>query len=113
MWLLFPLLNLSAEDSFGKKFGLLARGMGGYMGILFLYNLVFNGSNPAELQRSLVLLAFVFLLVTLLAALHRPLGALLNHLSHTELAPIARSAVVTTLSMGAAIVVVEMALFNK
>ncbi len=113
MWLLFPLLNLSADDSFEKKFGVLARGMGGYVGLLFLYNLVFNTSNPAELQRSMVLLVFVFLLVTLLAALHRPVHAFLSRLSRTELAPVARSAVLTALSMGGAIIVVEMLVLNS
>ena len=72
---LLPLVGLSPDDSFGRKFGLVAGGMVSFMVIRLLASCA---ASPNAAQENVLPLFFSLLLATLVVLLYRPLVRLLS-----------------------------------
>ena len=90
-----PLLGVSPRDSFWRVLCILVIGLAPYMILVLLYAVAFS---PPDITRGVVLLAFVTLLATLLAAICRPLRRILGR--HTDIDAAAASWGAAQVSLG-------------
>lgn len=116
MLLLMPLAGISAEDPYWTKLVVFLAGVP----LLVLGAVVYLGvtgagdSSPAGMvqqNRSIALGASVGLVASL-SALHRPLFARLDRISHTETLPVIWRDARTAVAMGAAVFVFMLTFYN-
>ena len=114
--LLMPLAGISAEDPYWTKLvaflagvPLLLLGAVAYLGVIGS-----SGSSPTGMveQNRWIALGASVGLVASLSALHRPLFARLDRISHTETSPVIWRDAALAVAMGAAVLVFMLAFYN-
>lgn len=107
-WLL-PLVSLFPEDSFNRKFGVVAGGMVSF----FVVRLFFSGlRSPSHLKENTVPLVFSIILATIVVWLYKPLCSILRNISNTEAAEIRWSVVLFSKALGIGMIVFQLIFFN-
>jgi len=104
-----PLVSLSASDSFGRRFGVVAGGMVSFMVIRLLGSSVLS---PHLAQENTVPLIFALLLAAIVAALYGPLHASIRRPGATEPTPVRWPAVASAAALGVAMILFQMVSCN-
>ena len=106
---LLPVVSLSPEDSFGRKFSVVTVGMVSFM----VLRLLFSSLRSSDLLiENTVPLVFACLLAAAVTLLYAPWNALFSRIPKTDLAPITWPAVVTSSLLGIGIVLFQLVAFN-
>ncbi len=118
IWLLLimPLVGFAAEDAFWRKLLVFLAGIPlllfGAVLYLSLWGSYDTGSASYVLQNRQIAFASSVALVTILAALHRPLFPLLDRISHTPLAHVGWRDTMMALGLFGAVFIFQMMFFN-
>lgn len=107
-WVL-PQVGLSASDSFGRRFSAVSGGMVSFMLIRLLGSSVLS---PHLAQENAVPLVFALLLAAIVAALYRPAQSVLRRSSDNGSAGVHWPAVLSSTTVGAAMILFQMAALN-
>jgi hypothetical protein len=114
--LLMPLAGISAEDPYWGKLVTFLAGVPLLMlgAVVYLGVIGSSGSSPAGMvqQNRSIALGASMGLVASLSALHRPLLARLDMISHTETSPVRWSDAGLAVAMGAGVMVFMLAFYN-
>ncbi len=106
---LLPLVGISPNDPFGRKFGVVAGGMVSFM---FLRWLVSSFLSPDLALENTVPLVFALLLASIVVMLYGPLYPILNRISRTEPVSVTWPVAIFSMTLGAGIVMLQLASFN-
>ncbi len=106
---LLPLAGLSPNDSFSRKFGLVAGGMVSFMVVRLLASCA---SSPNAAQENVLPLFFALLLATIVVVLYRPLVRMLSRGSEPEPASVTWPAVVSSVALAVGMVLFQISFFN-
>jgi hypothetical protein len=107
-WLL-PLVNLSPADSIGRKFSVVVGGMVSF----FVIRLVFSSMRSSSpVLENTVPLVFSILLAAIVASLYKPLNAIQSRMSKTKLAPVTWPATILSITLGAGMILFQLASLN-
>jgi len=106
---LLPLVGLSPEDSFSRKFIIVA---GGMVSFLVIRMLISGLRSPNQFTENTVPLLFSLLLATIVVLLFRPFHAILGRMSETEPALVTRPAVVPSTLLAVGMVLFQLLLLN-
>jgi len=125
IWLLqlLPLAGISGQDPFGRKLVVLLAGMPLFISGTVFYQLLFGVDHfvPSWNQvktvsdiviEHLIQLGAAIIIMAALAALHRPLSAWLDKLSHTPVAQVRWQAVLVSIGLAVVIIAVQWVFFN-
>jgi hypothetical protein len=106
---LLPLVGLAPNDSFGRKFGVVA---GGMISFMVLRLLVSSASSPAAVQENTAPLLFSLLLATIVVALYRPLASVFKRIPEAEPAPVTWPAARSALALAMGMVLFQIIFLN-
>lgn len=120
---LLPLAGISAQDPFWRRLVVLLAGMPLFISGTVFYQLLFGVDLfvPSWNQyvtvsdiviKHLIELGVGIIVMTALAALHRPLSAWLDRLSHTLVAQVRWQAVLVSIGLAVVIIAVQWVFFN-
>ena len=125
IWLLqlLPLAGISGQDPFGRKLVVLLAGMPLFISGTVFYQLLFGVDhfvpswNHVKTVSDIVIehliqLGAAIIIMAALAALHRPLSAWLDKLSHTPVAQVRWQAVLVSIGLAVVIIAVQWVFFN-
>lgn len=125
IWMLqlLPLAGISAQDPFWRRLVVLLAGMPLFISGTVFYQLLFGVDLfvPSWNQyvtvsdiviKHLIELGVGIIVMTALAALHRPLSAWLDRLSHTLVAQVRWQAVLVSIGLAVVIIAVQWVFFN-
>jgi len=106
---LLPLTNLSPADTLNRKFIVVTGGMVSFM---FLRLLVSSFFSPDLALENTVPLLFALLLASIVVMLYGPLYPIFNHISRTEPVSVTWPAAIFSMTLGAGVVVLQLASLN-
>jgi len=125
IWMLqlLPLAGISGQDPFWRKLVVLLAGLHLFISGTVFYQLLFgvNLFVPSWNQyvtvsdiviKHLIEFGTAIIVMTALAALHRPLSAWLDRLSHTPVAQVHWRAVLVSIGLAVVIITVQLVFFN-
>ena len=123
MMQLLPLAGISAQDPFGRRLVVLLAGFPLFISGTVFYQLLFgvdlfvpswNQHVPVSyiVIKHLIELGTAIIVMTALAALHRPLSPWLDRLSHTPVAQVRWQAVLVSIGLAIVIIAVQWVFFN-
>ena len=107
-WLL-PLVNLSSDDSFGRKFTIVAVGMISFMLLRWVHAAVVS---PGLAQENLIPLVFSLLLAVIVVLLYRPVQSNLNRISEVRVSVVKWSNVAAAAALAVVVVSFQLLTFN-
>ena len=123
MMQLLPLAGISAQDPFGRRLVVLLAGFPLFISGTVIYQLLFGVDLfvpswgqyvPASfiVIKHLIEFGVATMVMTAIAALHRPLSAWLDRLSHTPVAQVRWQAVLVSIGLAVVIIAVQWVFFN-